>query len=420
MRQRRPPVADHDGTTEAATPAGALEALREVNRLRVVDALRWRGTASRSELARLTGLSRTTVATLVADLKARGLVVDRSEPDGRPAPAGRGRPPILLRLDPSAGAAIGIDFGHRHLRVAAADLSSTLIAERAVELDVDRAASTALDAAAELIDEVVDEAGLDRCRLIGVGLGLPGPIDSRTGTLSSAILPGWRGVRVAEAMADRLDLHVEVDNDANLGALGELAFGAAHDLGDVVYVKMSSGIGAGLVLGGRLHRGATGIAGELGHVQVRTDGAVCRCGNRGCLETVAASGALLALLRPTHGPELTVRGMLDLVADGDLGARRVVNDAGRAVGRVLADLCNHVNPAAIVVGGELSAAGDQLLDGIREAVDRYAQPGAAVEVRPGVLAERAEVLGALALVIADTNRLSSAGLAVLQAARRSL
>jgi predicted NBD/HSP70 family sugar kinase len=182
---------------------------------------------------------------------------------------------------------------------------------------------------------------------------------------------------------------------------------------------ISSGIGAGLVLGGRLYHGASGTAGELGHIQIRADGAVCRCGSRGCLETVAATGPLLSLLRPTHGADLTLHGLLELVANGDLPARRVVNDAGRAVGRAVADLCNYLNPAAIVVGGDLSPAGDPLLDGVREEIDRYALRGAAqaVEVRAGVLGERAEVLGALAVVIADTDRLRAAGLAPVAAVR---
>jgi predicted NBD/HSP70 family sugar kinase len=183
----------------------------------------------------------------------------------------------------------------------------------------------------------------------------------------------------------------------------------------VIYVKVSSGIGAGMVLDGRLHRGATGFAGELGHVPVQADGAVCRCGNRGCLETVASSDALLALLRPANGRDLTVKQLLELVAAGDLGARRVVNDAGRAIGRVLAGLCNVLSPSGIIVGGELSNAGAPLLAGIREAVDRSALPNVAraVEIKPGVLGERAGVLGALVLVIGDTDRLRSAGLAAL-------
>jgi predicted NBD/HSP70 family sugar kinase len=394
---------------------GTFGTLRELNRLRVVDALRRAGTASRTDLARMTGISRSTVATLVSDLQARGLIVEQA--DAPATPLGRGRPPVLLRLDAAAGSALGIDFGHSHVRVAVADLSSTVLAERYVEIDVDAVPEDALDAAAELAEGVLADAGVERSRVIGAGMALSAPIDRHRGVVGSTVLPNWAGIRAGEELSRRLEIPVELDNDANLGALAEVSFGAGRGLADVIYVMMSSGVGAGLVLGGRLYHGATGIAGELGHVQVRHEGAVCRCGSRGCLETVASTGALLSLLRPTHGPDLTQREMLDLVAAGDLAARRVVNDAGRAVGRAVADLCNFLNPAAIVVGGDLSVAGDALLDGVREEIDRYSLPGAAeaVEVRAGILGERAEVLGALAVVIADTARLRSAGLAPIAA-----
>jgi predicted NBD/HSP70 family sugar kinase len=395
---------------------GSLESLRDSNRSRVIDALRRRGSASRSDLARLTGLSRTTVTTLVADLHTRGLIVEESQGPAHAETGSRGRRPAFLRLAPSAGAALGIDFGHRRIRVAVADLGSTVLAEQTIELDVDAAACAAMEAASELTEVVLAAAQIRRSQIIGAGVGIPGPIDHATGAVASmTILPGWSGVSAGRELERLLEIPVRVDNDANLGALGEVTYGAGQGLSDVIYVRLTSGIGSGLILGGRLHHGANGFAGELGHVQVQADGVVCRCGNRGCLETVAADGSLLALLRPAHGDDLTVRGMLELVASGDLGARRVFNDAGRALGRVLADLCNHLNPAAIIVGGELSAAVGPLLDGIRESVHRYAQPSVAdaVEVRPGVLGERAEVLGALALVIGDTDRLNSADIAAL-------
>ncbi|HEY7074279.1 MAG TPA: ROK family protein [Solirubrobacteraceae bacterium] len=391
---------------------GSLEDLRERNRLRIVDALRRHGPATRADLASLTGLSRTTVGSLVDALQGNGLVVESSA-----EAAGPGRPAGLLRLDAAAGLALGVDFGHRHLRVAVADLSATVLAERSRELDVDAAASTALDAATELCEEVLAAAGAERSRVIAAGMGLPGPIDRRTGTVgSSVILSDWAGLQPAQELSRRLGVAVEVDNDANLGALAELLFGAGQGLRHLVYVKVSSGIGAGLIIDGRLHRGATGIAGELGHVQVRDDGAVCRCGSRGCLETIAGAGALLALMRPAHGERLRTRDMLDLVAAGDPGAARVFDDAGRAIGRALGDLCNCLNPAAVIVGGDLGAAGP-LLDGVRAAVDRFAQPRAAraVAVLPARLGERAELLGALALVIGDTERLRSAGLVALNA-----
>jgi len=383
--------------------------LRERNCVLVLDALRRHGLASRSDLARLTGLSRTTVGSLVADLQARGLVVE--EVDGERQP-GRGRPPVFLRLDRSAGVAVGIDFDHDRVRVALADLSSTVLGEDCAEIDVDHSAADAIDAAVEMIEALRSDADIEAGELVGAGVGLPGPIDRRTGTVGSAtILPGWARKSPRDMLSERLGLNVEVDNDANLGALAEVSFGAGRGLTDVIYVRLGSGVGAGLVIGGRIHHGAAGLAGEIGHVQVNPDGVVCRCGNRGCLETVAAEGAIRALLHPAQGHEVSRREVLDLVAAQDLGATRVVNDAGRAIGRVLADLCNAVNPDAIVVGGELGEAGEPLVEGIRDAIDRYALPGAAqvVQVVHGELGERAEVLGALALVTQSTEVLRLIG-----------
>jgi predicted NBD/HSP70 family sugar kinase len=242
--------------------------------------------------------------------------------------------------------------------------------------------------------------------VIGAGMGLPGPVKGEGTVGSSAILPGWIGMTAAAEMRRRLEIPVMVDNDANLGALAEAAFGAARDAGDLIYLKVSSGIGAGLILNGRLYRGSAGMAGELGHVLVNPDGIVCRCGNRGCLETVAATGALVDLLRRSHGDELSVPQMLELARAGDAGCRRVIHDAGRALGQATATLINVLNPEMLVIGGELSAAGDLLLDGMRETIARASLPEASrgAEVVSGVLGERAQVLGALALVVSEADR----------------
>jgi predicted NBD/HSP70 family sugar kinase len=386
--------------------AGSLEALRRLNRLRVIHALRDQGQISRAEIARRTGLSRSTVSSLVSDLQADGLVVVRGEPGAAHGTQG-GRPPILLSFDASAGAAVGIDFGHSHLRVAVSDLSSRILAERAVPLDTDHAAEQGLDAAAELVAELLAEANLDEAQVIGAGMGLPGPILQEDGLVgSSAILPGWVGVRAVAEMRRRLDVPILVDNDANLGALAEAAFGAGQDASDLIYLKVASGIGAGLLLNGRLYRGTGGLAGELGHFLVDPNGLVCRCGNRGCLETLAATGALVELLGRSHGDDMTVQRMLDLARAGDVGCRRVIADAGRAIGRAISMLINMLNPELVVVGGDLAAAGDLLLDGVRDSIARAALPSAAeaAEVVTGVLGERAQVLGAIALVISEADR----------------
>src|SRR3954447_4728726 len=295
---------------------GSLERLRETNRLRVVEALRLRGSASRSDLVEITGLSRTTITSLLGELQSRGLVTVESESDR--SERARGRPPVVIRLAPSAGAALGVAFGHSHVHVAISDLSSTVLAERRRDIDVDASASAALDVAAELIAAVLEEAGMGREQVVAAGMGIPGPIAVPTGRVgSSSILPGWEGLHPADALATRLgDVHVEARHDANLGGLAAAALGAGTGLSDVVYVKISSGIGAGLVLGGRLHYGISGNAGEIGHVQIRDDGFACRCGNRGCLETVAAVPAVLAALRPAHGERLDLDGVLEFIARG--------------------------------------------------------------------------------------------------------
>jgi predicted NBD/HSP70 family sugar kinase len=383
---------------------GSLASLRRLNRRRVINALRDHGMVSRAEIARRTGLSRSTVSSLVSELQSDGLVVEREEPGAAHGEQG-GRPPILLAFVASAGAALGIDFGHSHVRVAVSDLSSNILAERSAPMDIDHAAHEGLDVALELIGEALDEAGVERSRVIGAGLGLPGPVDQIDGVIgSSAILPGWVGVAAGEEMRRRLDVPVSVDNDANLGALAELTHGAGRGASELVYLKVSSGIGAGLILGGRLHRGTGGVAGELGHILVAPEGAVCRCGNRGCLETAASTGALLEMLRRSHG-ELTVAEMLRLARDGDLGCRRVIADAGRVVGSAVAVVLNLLNPQLLVVGGDLAEAGDLLLDGVRSSVRLAALPAAAdaAGVVAGVLGERAQVLGALALAIGEAG-----------------
>jgi predicted NBD/HSP70 family sugar kinase/biotin operon repressor len=383
--------------------AGSLGSLRERNRRELLSALRQRGSASRAELARVTGLSRSTVSTLVSDLQASGLVIER-EQAGRPSQ--QGRPPTLLTLDQSAGLILGIDFGHEQVHVAIADLSRTILAERVQPLDVDHAAGAALAAAVTLTDEVVEAARLDAERILCAGVGLSGPIDRATGMVHAGkILPGWEGISPVAELSARLDIPVHLDNDANLGALAEVTLGAGIGARDAVYLMVSGGIGAGLILNGEIYRGTGGTAGELGHVLVDESGPICRCGNRGCLETIAGGPAIVELLRRSHDDDLTFERVIELALEGDSGTRRAIGDAGRVLGRSVATMVNAFNPELIVVGGYMSAAGDVLLDPLREAVNRYAIPSAAQDVRitVGVLGDRAEVLGALELAARQSD-----------------
>ena len=203
---------------------GALGSLRESNRENVVKALQTLGIASRADIARWTGLSRSTVSSIVAELHDEGVVVDRQESEREAA--GSGRPPALIALDPSAGYALGIDFGKRHLAVALADLSHELLGEQWVEMTDDYEAGEGMVRAAELVDRLLDDLGADRGRVLGVGMGIPGPVQNTGMVGSSAILPGWAGTAPQERMAELLDLPVRVGNDANLGALAETTWGA--------------------------------------------------------------------------------------------------------------------------------------------------------------------------------------------------
>jgi predicted NBD/HSP70 family sugar kinase len=394
-------------------PAGSLRSLRELNRDRVVRTLQELGVASRADLARRTGLSPSTVSSLVADLKDEALIVERSHE--RAAAAQSGRPPVLLGLSPSAGVLAGIDFGKRHLAVAVSDLAHDVLAEAWRDMPEDYAAADGMDRAGELLDGALEEAGAARDLVLGVGLGLPGPIHRLTGTIGSpAILPGWVGIHVAEEMTERLGLPVHVDNDANLGALAEYHRGAGDECTSMAYLKVATGIGAGLVVDGRLFHGVGGTAGEIGHTTIDENGPICRCGRRGCLETFAAAPAVVDLLRPSLGSGLTVDGVLERAREGDPGCQRAIADAGRHIGQALGNLCNLFNPQRIVVGGTLGAAGDLLLDPIREAVERAAIPSATddVQIVPGVLGRRAELLGALGLVLHEEE-----GVARIEAGR---
>jgi predicted NBD/HSP70 family sugar kinase len=391
--------------------AGSLESLRELNRLRVVDALKALGTTSRAELVRRTGLSRSTVSTLVTELVRQGFIVETGRADAA-RDAQQGRPPAMLTLNPSAGAAVGIDFGHDHVRVAVSDLSRTLLAETNENVDVDHDAEGSIAVAARLVGELLRAAPTSG-RVVGAGVALSAPIDYERGTVHpSAIMPGWVGLDVTSALSTRLGMPVHVDNDANLGALAEVTLGAGRNARDAAYIQISSGIGAGLIVDGRPYRGAGGTAGEIGHLLVDESGPICRCGNRGCLETLASGPALVALMRRSVGRELTVEELIGLAVAGDGGARRAIGDAGRAVGRALAALCNLFNPEMVVVGGDLGAAGEILLEPVRESIGRYALPAATqrLEVVAGVLGERANVLGALALAVAQAEETVAARL----------
>src|SRR4029453_12023694 len=254
---------------------GSQSALRHLNQQRIIECL-LNGPYTQAELARQTGLSTATVSNIVKIMQDAGLA--STEPI-----TSSGRRALNVRLNSNGAVAVGIDFGRRHLRVVLASLSYHIIAEESVQLPLGHHAEEGIKAAVDLLDKLLRENGVERTSVVGAGAGIPGPIDRRTGTVAQgAILPEWVGIHILDRLEEALDLPVFVDNDANLGALSEVTWGPHGGASNLMFLKIGSGIGAGLILNGAPYYGNVGITGEIGHATIHEHGLVCRCGNRGC------------------------------------------------------------------------------------------------------------------------------------------
>jgi len=377
----------------------APQQLRDRNVASVVEALRQHGSISRTQLARVTGISRTTVLSILDQLEAAGFVAVRGS-DGAPERS-LGRPAARVALKPSAGVALGIFVAREHLQIVVTDLSLTLLAERQARFARRPPAEPLIDLALELADGALEEAGVAKRMLVGAAFGVPSPVDPRTGEVDRRILEEWAARRVRETVSQRLGTPVAMENDANTEALGEIALGAGQGLRHVIFVHAGFGIGGAIVLDGRLRRGPTGMAGELAHIRVRgADGPVCLCGRRDCLRSVASGSALVDAMAIAHGSELDLDRLVDLASNGDPGACRAMSDAGDAIGAVVAGLCSGVNPEAVIIGGQLGFPGSPLVDAARQRlaqdVHRAAVP---VTVLPAALGDVGGGLGAASVVV---------------------
>jgi predicted NBD/HSP70 family sugar kinase len=375
---------------------GSQSALRELNQQRVIDTLLGSGPLTQAELARQTGLSTATVSNIVKTMAATGSIeTERTTSSGRRA--------LLVRLRNNGAVAVGVDFGRRHLRIVLASLGFEVVAEKFVELPIGHRAQESLDRASQLLAAMLEECGLRPSAVLGVGVGIPGPIDRRTGTVvQGAILPEWVGIHLAD-LEKLLRFPVVFDNDANLGALAEVTWGTHNTAKDLVFVKIGSGIGAGLILDGHPFSGSLGITGEIGHEIITDNGVACHCGNRGCLETVASTSVMMALLG-TRAPVTTADIVQNAIA-GDAATLRVLDDAGVAIGRGLASIANLINPEVIVIGGPLAGLGQILLAPIERGLLRHAVPsvGEATSLVMSSLGDRAEALGAASLVLQSSG-----------------
>lgn len=388
-----PSVGDNSAVTDG--PIG----LSDLGRVRVLRALVTSPQLSRSELVGLTGLARATVASVVYELISSGVV---RESAAGAAGSRTGRPPHMVSLEPEAAYALGLDVAHDHVRAVLTDVVGTVRWDRTVQMAVDGDPVRSLETAARLVDSALTDAGVPREKVLGLGAGFACPIDREgRGLYAEGIMPGWIGVRPVDELTRRTGLPVQIINDANAGVLAERRYGAARGCDNALYVRLSTGIGAGAICDGRMLLGHGGIAGELGHIAVEERGMLCRCGNRGCLETIASPPAIADLLTRSWGRRVSRTDLLDLLRTGDRGIVRVVEDAGVAVGKALAAAVVMLNPQVIVVGGDLAAAGDTLLEPIRRTITRNTMLCHAESLRivPSALGDSAGVRGAAALVL---------------------
>ncbi len=366
---------------------------------------------TRASLALATGLARSTVAARVDELMRLGLVTPVAD-----AASTGGRPPSQFALNPGARIVLAGDLGASHATLAVTDLAGSVLAERRERMDIAEGPEAVLGWMVDASLALIAEIGRDRHELAAIGIGVPGPVEHSTGRpVNPPIMPGWNRFDVPGWMQQHLEVPVLVDNDVNIMALGERALAWPH-VEHLVFVKVATGIGSGIISGGLLQRGAQGIAGDLGHVRVARGADVpCHCGNRGCLEALASGPAIASSLRGQGRDVQSGAEVVDLVKRGDLDAIQAVRQAGRDIGEVLTACVSLVNPSVIAIGGSMARAGEHLIAGVREVVYTRSMPLATehLAIVQSAAAENAAVLGAAMLAIHHT--LSPEGIDALAA-----
>jgi len=328
---------------------------------------------SRADVARQTGLSRSTVTGIVNDLLGLGVVHEL-----RVARSNGGRPPILLQLSPGYRL-VGVEMGSSHVSAVVCDLWGKPLASASQSYDIQGDPPGTVGLMRRLIDRCVDEAVNPGDRVVGIGIAVPCPIDPRRpGQLSTRILPSWGDVDLPARLGEAYGLPVFMDNDANLGALSERWWGAGQGVGDFAFIKVATGVGCGHIINGAIYRGANGIAGEIGHTAIDPNGPRCRCGLNGCLEAMIGSDFLLirARIKLATGtasvledsPSLSLADILAAAHGGDPLSLSIIDEAGHHLGVAVANLVNLMNPETVILGGRLTRAGELLLKPLRRAM----------------------------------------------------
>jgi glucokinase-like ROK family protein len=384
--------------------------LKNLNRHAVIDSVRFTpGGIARIELARRLGLTRAAITTIVDDLLTGGLL---RETEGHYP---NGRKPIVLEINPERGKVVGIDMGATHLNLILADFSARELDNLEVRLDINDGPGKCLAAVEEQVHRLLQRNGYALGDIDAIGLGVPGPIISKAGMVSGPpIMPGWDGYPIRDHLYRVWGCPVTLNNDAELGVLGEWAYGAGRGERNLAYIKVGTGIGAGLLVEGQLYSGSTGSAGEIGHITIDENGPICSCGNRGCLEAFAGGIAIVRkaneavrrglrtqLTDTINSPDFSAKDVISAARRGDLVSQRIVMEAGMHLGTAIASMVNLLNPDIVIIGGSISQIGDLLLEPIRSAVNKRSLLPASRSVRitAALLGHRSCAMGAVVQAI---------------------
>ncbi len=384
--------------------------VKNLNKHVALDLIRFSsGGISRIELSRQLGLTRAAVTLIVSDLIGAGLVRESGLTQSG------SRKPINLEINPDHGYVVGVDMGATHVTLILADCLARVVQETEAPLDITQGPMVCLPQVDSLLKSWLGKTGLTPADLVAVGVGVPGPVVSEAGMVSTPpIMPGWDNFPIRAWLEEAWQCPVSLSNDAEIGALGEWAFGAARGESNVAYIKVGTGIGAGLLIDGQLYRGTTGSAGEIGHVTLDEKGPLCACGSQGCLEALAGGRAIalkaisavlkgertvLSEIAPVHA--LNAFDVMAAARRGDLLSQQLMREAGSHLGTAIASMVNLFNPSMVVIGGGLSQVGDLLLDPIRQAVKKRSLRVAsqAVKITSALLGRRSSGMGAVAQAI---------------------
>ena len=365
---------------------------------------------SRADLAEKMGLTRAAVTVIINDLISSGIILENTESRS----SASGRPPVALEINPDQGLVAAIDMGAMHLSVALGDFSARILEEIEVPFHVDQGPKESLGQADNTLRELLQKRGLSPGDLAAIGVGVPGPVIADRGmVMAPPIMPGWDRFPIRQTLESQWGTAVTLNNDAELGALGEWAFGAGRGEKNLAFIKVGSGIGAGLIINQQIYGGTTGSAGEIGHLTIDENGPLCTCGNHGCLEAFAGGHAIASqarkvvasgkrtLLSMKSPDSITARDVAEAARRGDLTAQEILQRSGTFIGIAIAGLINLINPSTVIIGGGVSQVGDLLTGPIRQAVRerslRASEHG--VRITTAMLGRRSSLIGALVQAI---------------------